>query len=47
LWFFEIGSLWTICPGWPQARILLISASWIAGIIHIGYHAWPIFFISK
>jgi hypothetical protein len=36
LWrFFEIGSHGTICPGWLQTVILLISASWVATIIGV------------
>jgi hypothetical protein len=29
--------LWTICPGWPQTSILLISASWAAGITGVSH----------
>jgi hypothetical protein len=30
--FFEIGFLKLFCPGWLQTSILLVSASWVAGI---------------
>jgi hypothetical protein len=33
----EMGSWWTICPGWPQTKILLISASQVVRIIGM-YH---------
>jgi hypothetical protein len=32
--------LWTICLGWPQTAILLISASHVAGITGISHGAW-------
>jgi hypothetical protein len=34
---FKIGSRGTVCPGWLQTAILLISASWVAmitGVTH-------------
>jgi hypothetical protein len=34
---FEIRVLWTICPGWLQMAILLISASWVARITGVGH----------
>jgi hypothetical protein len=31
-WVFKDRVSWTICLGWLQTAILLISASWVAGI---------------
>jgi hypothetical protein len=28
---------WTVCPGWLQTTILLISASWLARIIDVSH----------
>jgi hypothetical protein len=33
----EMGVLLTICPGWPQTTILLISASQVARITSISH----------
>jgi hypothetical protein len=33
--------LWTICLGWPQTVILLISVSQIARIIGISHYRQP------
>jgi hypothetical protein len=30
--FFQDRVSWTLCPGWPQTMIVLISASWIVRI---------------
>jgi hypothetical protein len=35
---FGDGALWTVCPGWPQATILLISASQVARIIGLSLY---------
>jgi hypothetical protein len=35
--FFEIESCRTICPGWLQTGILLISASWVARITGVSH----------
>jgi hypothetical protein len=35
--FYEIGSCRTICLGWFQTMILLISASWVARITGVSY----------
>jgi hypothetical protein len=35
--FFEIGSLWTISPGWLWIKILLISVSWVARITGVSH----------
>jgi hypothetical protein len=29
--------LLTFCPGWPHTAVLLISVSWIAGIIGVSH----------
>jgi hypothetical protein len=34
--FWARGS-WSICLGWPQTSIILISASWIAGITGVSH----------
>jgi hypothetical protein len=34
--FWDRGS-WTICAGWLQTLILLIFASWVAGITGMSY----------
>jgi hypothetical protein len=34
---------WSICLGWPRAMILLISASQVARITDMSYHAWHLF----
>jgi hypothetical protein len=31
---------WTICPGWLQTVILLISASWVARITGVSHRCW-------
>jgi hypothetical protein len=35
--------LWTICLGWPQTAVLLISASWVARITGMSHWhpEWP------
>jgi hypothetical protein len=35
--FFWDRVSWTICPGWPQTKILLISASWVARITEMSH----------
>jgi hypothetical protein len=35
--YFQDRVLWTLCPGWPQTMILLISASWVTRIISMSY----------
>jgi hypothetical protein len=35
--FFKIGPHGTICLGWLQTTILLISASWVARIIGVSH----------
>jgi hypothetical protein len=37
--FFQNRVFWTICPGWLQTAILLISASWVAWVIEWGTRA--------
>jgi hypothetical protein len=32
--------VWTICPGWPQTLILLISASQAARVIGVSHRHW-------
>jgi hypothetical protein len=40
LWrVFEIGSLGTICLGWFQTEIFLISVPWIAGITGVSHQS--------
>jgi hypothetical protein len=34
-WVFRDRVSWTICPGWFQTMILLISASWVASRLQI------------
>jgi hypothetical protein len=36
----EMGVSLTFCTGWPWTLILLISASWVAGITGMSHHAW-------
>jgi hypothetical protein len=36
--FFKIGSHGTICLGWLQTAILLISASWVVRITGLSHH---------
>jgi hypothetical protein len=35
--FFWDRVSWTICPGWFQTTMLLISASWVARIIGMSH----------
>jgi hypothetical protein len=35
--FFRDRVSWTICPGWLQTSILLISASWVARITGVSH----------
>jgi hypothetical protein len=38
--FVEMEASSTVCPGWPQTAILLISISQVAEIIGMIRHAW-------
>jgi hypothetical protein len=40
-WYFAARVLQTVCPGWPQTMILLISASHVAKITGVP----PLFFL--
>jgi hypothetical protein len=42
--FFQNGVLWTICPGWLQVAVLLISASRAARITGVSHRTWPLKF---
>jgi hypothetical protein len=46
LWrvFWDRG-LWTMCPGWLQTSILLISASWVARLTGVS-HQCPVWEIT-
>jgi hypothetical protein len=39
--FFRVRISRTICPDWLQTTILLISASWVAGIIDVNHQRLP------
>jgi hypothetical protein len=43
--FFQDRVSWTICHGWLQTSILLISASWVARITGVGHWCPARFFI--
>jgi hypothetical protein len=48
LWlFWRWGASQTICPGWPQTEILLISASQIARITGVSHQSPNFFFHSQ
>jgi hypothetical protein len=40
--FFWDRVFWTICPSWSWTTILLISASWVAGIRSMSHRAQPL-----
>jgi hypothetical protein len=45
--FFQDRVSWTICRGWLQTAILLISAFWVARITGMSYSAWPQYYFLK
>jgi hypothetical protein len=40
LWLFWRCGSQTVCPGWPQTTILLISASWVDRITGVRHRHW-------
>jgi hypothetical protein len=38
--------LWTVCPGWLQTLILLISTFWIARIIGVNHQCLAIYLFA-
>jgi hypothetical protein len=46
VWYFQDRVSWTICPGWSQTLILLVSAFWVARTTGMGHQCpvrWMIF----
>jgi hypothetical protein len=39
--FYEMGVSWTICLGWLQTTIILISASWVSRITGVSHWSLP------